>query len=156
MEKSGENPTLLWKMFIGEYRHSLDKKRRMALPVKFRKELGKKLVITKGFEKCLVVYPLGEWKRVVKRLEELPSSKSSARSLARIFLSGAVEVELDSLGRALIPEYLVEYAGLKKEVVVIGLGNRIELWSPERWEEYRKQTEQKVEEIAEGLEELQL
>ncbi len=156
MEKSGENSGFLWKMFIGEYRHNLDEKRRVSLPAKFRRALGKKVVITKGFEKCLVVYPHKEWEGVVEKLQKLPTTRQKARSLARVILAGAVEVEIDKLGRVVIPEYLTQYAQLQKEVIILGLGNRLEIWNEQQWQEYRKSTEDQVEEIAEDLQEFEI
>jgi len=125
------------RMFIGEYIYSIDEKRRIAIPPKFRKNLGKGVVVTKGFENCLVLYSTAEWEKVARKLQELPTTKGEARSLARILLSGAVDVNFDKLGRILLPDYLKKYAGLKKNVIVIGLGNRIEIWDQKKWQEYK-------------------
>ncbi len=141
-------------MFIGEYTYLIDEKKRLAIPAKFRKELGAKAVVTRGIDNCLVIYPLPEWKKLAKKLESLPSSRSDSRVFVRIMLSGAVDVELDKLGRILVPDYLKNYASLKKNVSILGLSNRIEVWDEEKWQEYKKKTETEVGDIAERLKEL--
>lgn len=141
-------------MFIGEYRHTIDTKKRLALPAKFRKELGKKVIVTRGFENCLVVYPEKEWKTVTDKLEKLPTSQIGARSFSRIILAGAMEVNLDKLGRILIPDYLKRFAGFKKNVIICGLSNKLEIWDVQKWEDYRKKAEQDIEKVAEQLPEL--
>ena len=141
-------------MFIGEYIYSIDAKKRLAIPSKFRKDLGKKAVITRGLDNCLVIYPLKEWQKMAKKLESLPTSRVDARSFTRIVLSGAVDVGLDKLGRILIPDYLKSYAFLKKNVTILGLSNRIEIWDEGRWSEYKKKTEMAAGDIAERLKEL--
>lgn len=141
-------------MFIGEYLYVIDSKKRMAIPSKFRKELGKKAIITRGIDNCLVIYSSEEWNKTAKKLESLPTSQTDARNFARIMLSGASEVELDKLGRILIPDFLKNYAFLKKNVAILGLSNRIEIWDEEKWQEYKKKTEMAVGDIAEKLKEL--
>ena len=141
-------------MLIGEYKHTIDNKKRLAIPAKFRKDLGEKAVITKGFESCLVIYILDEWQKHAQKLESLPTGQADARNLARMILSGASDVELDKLGRILIPDYLKNYASLKKNVTLLGLSNKIEIWDTEKWEEHRKKTESSVGDIAERLKEL--
>ncbi len=141
-------------MFIGEYSYLIDEKKRLAVPVKFRKLLGKKAVITRGIDNCLVIYPLIEWQKLAKKLESLPTSQIEARVFARIMLSGAVDVGFDKLGRILIPDYLKNYAFLKKNVAVLGLSNRIEIWDEQNWQEYKEKTEKEVGNIAERLKEL--
>lgn len=141
-------------MFIGEYTYLIDEKKRLAIPAKFRKALGKRAVITRGIDNCLVIYPLVEWKKLAKKLEGLPSSRLDARGFARIMLSGAVDVELDKLGRILIPDYLKNYASLKKNVAILGLSNRIEIWDERKWQEYKGKTEKEVGDIASGLQQL--
>ena len=141
-------------MLIGEYRHTIDTKKRLAVPAKFRKDLGERAIITRGLENCLVVYTLGEWEKLAKKLEALPTSQADARNFARIMLSGAADVELDKLGRILIPDYLKNYASLQKSVAILGLSNRIEIWDAEKWEEHRKKTETSAGDIAERLKEL--
>ncbi len=141
-------------MFIGEYRHTIDIKKRLALPAKFRKELGKTIIITRGLDNSLVVYPSKEWKTVSDKLGKLPAGQLEARGFARIILAGAMEVELDRLGRILIPEYLKTYANLKKNVVICGLYNRLEVWDSKNWEIYKKKTEKEVGDFAAKLREL--
>lgn len=138
-------------MLIGQYEHTIDNKKRLALPVKFRGELGDKVIITKGVEKCLVVYTQKEWEVMSGKLGSLPISQTEARSFARIILAGAMEVSLDKLGRMLIPDYLKTYADLKKNVVICGLSNRLEVWDDEKWDVYRKAAEKGVEEIVSKL-----
>lgn len=141
-------------MFIGEYLYSIDEKKRLAVPPKFRKLLGSRAVITKGLDQCLFLYPAKEWGTLAKKLSQLPLSQSDARGFARIMLSGAMEVNFDNLGRILIPDYLKEYAHFKKKLVIAGLYNRIEIWSEEKWQEYKEKTEKEVGDIAERLKEL--
>ena len=141
-------------MFIGEYSYTIDHKKRLAIPSKFRKSLGKRAIITRGLDNCLVVYPVKEWQKLTKKLENLPSSKIDARGFSRIILSGAVDVNLDKLGRILIPDYLKKYAGLKKEVMAIGLSNKIEIWDEKNWKDYRQKTEKEIGDMAGRLEEL--
>jgi MraZ protein len=138
-------------MFIGEYKYSIDEKKRLAIPAKFRQALGKKAILTRGLDNCLVIYPLKEWQKLSKKLESLPTGKIDARGFIRIMLSGAVDILLDKLGRILIPEHLKKYAFLKKNVVILGLSNRIEIWDEERWEEYKEKREKTVGEMAEQL-----
>src|SRR3989344_5282008 len=134
-------------MLIGQYEHTIDNKKRLALPAKFRGELGDKIIITRGIENCLVVYTEKEWQIMSGKLSSLPISQIEARSFARIILAGAMEVSLDKLGRILIPDYLKDYAGLKKNVVICGLSNRLEIWDSEKWETYKKSAEKGVDEI---------
>jgi len=141
-------------MFIGEYSYTIDQKKRLAIPSKLRKALGKSAVITRGFDNCLVVYPIAEWRKVAKKLEELPSNQTDARGFARIILSGAVDVQLDKLGRILVPDYLKNYASLKKNVSIIGHSNKIEIWDQKRWEEYREKTEKEIGDMAGRLQQL--
>lgn len=141
-------------MFIGEYCHTIDTKKRLALPAKFRRELGKSITITRGLDSCLVVYPQKEWKIMSDKLGKLPASQLEARGFARIMLAGAMEVNLDKLGRILIPEYLKKYAGLKKNVVVCGIFNRLEIWDAQKWETYKGGVEKDVGDFAAKLKEL--
>lgn len=141
-------------MLIGEYRYTLDTKKRLAIPAKFRRELGKKVVITRGLDNCLILYPTKEWQVMSEKLSKLPSSRLDARGFTRIMLGGAVDVDLDKAGRILIPDYLKKYAFLKKNVVLLGLSNRIEIWDEKRWQKYREKTEKEIGGIAEGLEQL--
>lgn len=141
-------------MFIGEYSHTVDAKKRLAVPSKFRTDLGKKAVLTRGLDNCLYLYPMKEWEKLAKKLSELPISRSDSRAFARLMLAGAMDVALDSLGRVLVPEYLKKYAGLGKKVVLAGLYNRIEIWDEVKWEAYKKKTNERVEDIAEKMNEL--
>jgi len=138
-------------MLIGEYKHSLDGKGRLSIPVKFRSELGSSAIVTKGLEGCLFVYPKESWDIMAQKLSNLPVSSSNARAFSRLMLSGAMEVEIDKLGRALIPGYLREYADLEGEVVVNGVYNRLEIWDKKAWTTYSKDAEGKSSEIAESL-----
>ncbi len=148
-------------MLIGEYRHNLDLKKRLAIPSKFRKELGDGLpgqgaVLTKGLDGCLFIFPLKNWAPFAEMLGGLSIGKQDTRSFARLFLSGAVDVEFDSLGRILIPDNLKKYAGLKKEVVITGLFNRLEVWDEDRWNKYKDNLEKNSDKTAEKLGELGL
>ena len=143
-------------MIIGEYKYNLDPKKRLTLPAKFRKLLGKKAVITKGIDDCLSLYSEKEWKELASKLAKLPISQSNARSFTRSVLAGAMDVSIDSAGRILIPEYLKEYAGLKKTVVVAGLYTRIEIWSEEKWNKYNKENSAHMGDITEGLKEFDI
>lgn len=145
------NYLCITKMLIGEYKHTIDSKKRLALPSKFRKKLGKSVIVTKGLENCLVVYTEKEWKSLSDKLGKLPTSQAEARGFARIILSGAMDLSIDSLGRVLIPDYLKVYAGLKKEVIVCGLFNRLEIWDNNNWEEYKGKTEEKFSDLASKL-----
>lgn len=141
-------------MFIGEYKYIIDSKKRLAIPAKFRAGLGDKAVVTRGLDNSLFLYSKKEWQVLAEKLSSLPLSQSDARGFTRLMLAGAMEVSIDKAGRILIPDYLKEYAGLKKETVVIGLFNRIEIWSQERWNDYQKKTEKEVGDMAERLKEL--
>lgn len=141
-------------MFIGEYRYSLDEKKRLAVPVKFRSLLGKKAIITRGLDQCLFVFPVKEWGILAEKISKLPLSQSDARGFARLMLGGAMEVTIDSMGRVLVPDYLKKYALLNKKTVLVGVLNRVEVWDEDRWEKYKGATEKEGENIAERLKEL--
>ncbi|MFH1047176.1 MAG: division/cell wall cluster transcriptional repressor MraZ [Patescibacteria group bacterium] len=141
-------------MFIGEYQHVIDEKGRLAIPQKFRKELAGKAVVTRGLDDCLFVYTAAEWKKIAEKLAALPFSQANTRALARLMLAGAMDVEIDKQGRVLVPDYLRKYAGLKKDTVVAGLFNRLEIWDQKAWEKYSARTEKNAEEIAEQMGEL--
>ena len=143
-------------MLIGEYKHNLDPKKRLAIPSKFRKELGDGAVLTKGLDGCLFIFPSKNWAPFAEMLGGLSIGKQDTRSFSRLFLSGAVEVEFDSLGRILIPDNLKEFAGLNKEVVIAGLFNRLEIWDEKKWEGYKANLEKSSDKIAEKLGELGL
>lgn len=141
-------------MLIGEHAHNLDAKRRLAIPSKFRKELGEEAILTRGLDNCLFIFPSKYWTPFAEMLAGLSMAKQDTRSFARLFLSAAVEVKFDSLGRILIPERLKEYAGLKKSVVVAGLFNRLEIWDEDKWNIYKLNLEKNSDSIAEKLGEL--
>ncbi|OGY21662.1 MAG: cell division/cell wall cluster transcriptional repressor MraZ [Candidatus Woykebacteria bacterium GWB1_45_5] len=138
-------------MFLGEYRHNLDYKGRVAVPKKFREGLVGGAVLTKGLDGCLFLYSKLEWERLTSRLKELPVTQADTRAFERYLFGGATEVEFDSLGRMKIPEYLLMYASLEKEAVLVGILERIEIWGSERWNKLAKRLESKGEEAAEKL-----
>ncbi len=141
-------------MFIGEYAHNLDEKGRLAIPVKFRRDLSKGAVVTRGLDNCLFLYTKTEWEKLAEKLSVLPISQSNSRAFSRLMLAGAMEVEIDKQGRVVLPEYLREFAGLKKNIVLAGLYNRAEIWDEEKWKTYKTQTETNSNEIAEKMAEL--
>lgn len=141
-------------MFIGEYKHSIDEKGRMAVPAKFRPELARAAVITRGLDHCLYVFTQSEWEVMAQKIKALPMTSANARAFQRLMLAGAVEVEFDAQGRVLVPEYLRTYAGLKKQAVVAGVYSRLEIWDEAAWEAYKTKTEAASDEIAEKLGEL--
>lgn len=143
-------------MFMGEYNHTVDKKGRLIMPAKFREMLNDKFIITKGLDHCLFVYPIDEWEFIEQKLRSLPFTQKDARAFVRFFFSGALETEIDKQGRILIPPNLREFAKINKEVVVIGVSTRIEIWSREEWESYRNDAELSYEQIAEKMVELGL
>jgi MraZ protein len=143
-------------MFMGEYQHSIDEKSRIIIPSRFRAELGSDFVLTKGLDKCLFVYPMAEWKKVAANLQKLSSTRADARSFARVFFSGAIETSADKQGRALLPANLRQYAGLDKDIVIIGVSSRIEIWDQEIWQQYSDKAGQQYEEVAEKLADLDL
>ena len=138
-------------MFMGEFHHSIDEKGRLIIPSKFRNELGKKFIVTRGIEECLFVYSLEEWNNMVSTLKELPFTRKDARTFMRMFLSGATECELDSNGRINIPSPLINYASIKKDCVVIGVNDRLEIWSNDKYDEFFNTNIERFDEIAENL-----
>ena len=141
-------------MFMGEYQHSLDAKGRLIIPVKFRDELGESGVITRGLDSCLFLFPQDEWRVLEAKLKSLPLTKADARQFVRFFFSGATEVELDKQGRIIVPQNLREYGQLDKEATIIGVSNRVEIWSRTRWDSYMDEAENSYEIIAENIVEL--
>lgn len=142
-------------MFYGEYEHKLDKKGRIIIPSKFR-EAGKenyveKFFITRGLDTCLFMFPEEEWRAQESKFKNLSFTKRETRKFNRLFFSGAVEAMPDKQGRILVPAYLKTYAGIKKDIMLIGVSNRIEIWSRERWEEFYKASKDSFEDIAERL-----
>ena len=138
-------------MFMGEFHHNLDEKNRLIIPSKFRDELGKKFIITRGLEECLFVYSMEEWNKIVDKLRSLPFTNKDARTFMRMFLSGATECELDSNSRIIIPSNLINYSSLEKEVIVIGVNERLEIWSSKKYEDFFNSNIEKFSDVAEGL-----
>ena len=143
-------------MLIGEYNHILDSKKRLAIPSKLRKELGDKIILTRGLNNSLFLYPQEKWHKLTEKLGQLPVGQSDTRSFLRLMFAGAVEADLDQLGRILVPDYLKSYAGLKQKVTIVGVYDRLEIWDSERWENYRGEVEKNTDMIAEKLGELGL
>ncbi|MCR4403178.1 MAG: division/cell wall cluster transcriptional repressor MraZ [Firmicutes bacterium] len=137
--------------FIGTYDHAVDDKGRLAIPARFRDGLGQRFYATKGLDKCLFLFPEMEWRAQQAQLASLPLTMRDARAYSRLFFAGACECELDRQGRINIPQYLREYAGITKDVVIIGVMSRVEVWSREVWLEYSSRAEESYEEIAEKL-----
>ena len=142
-------------MLIGEYRHVIDDKNRLSLPAKFRKETGRKVVITSGLDSCLFIFTIKSWESITERLSKSDSSMFSAdnRNFNRYLLGGAIEVDVDALGRMLIPEYLLKRANLGRNVVIVGVRGRAEIWNQNRWDAYRREIEGKADKLAEKLDE---
>jgi MraZ protein len=140
-------------MFIGEYSHNLDEKGRMAVPAKFRSQL-KGAIITRGLDRCLFVFNKSDWEILAKKIMALPLTQANSRAFARLMLSGAMEAPLDQQGRILVPDYLRRYAGLRREAIIAGVYNRIEIWDEVSWNRYKSKTEASSDEIAEKLGEL--
>jgi len=141
-------------MFIGEYQHTLDEKGRIAIPVKFRRELERGAVVTRGLDHCLTIYTAEEWQKLATRLADLPMGSANTRAFARLMLAGAMDVSVDAQGRVMVPDYLRSYATLGKKVVLAGLYNRLEVWDSGKWEEFKSRTEIASTDIAEKLGEL--
>jgi len=138
-------------MLIGEYTHTIDDKNRLSLPVKFRQEMGKKIVVTPGLDGCLFVFTMKQWETISGKLGESSILQSDTRSFNRYMLGGASEVEVDSIGRILVPDFLKDRAGLKSKVVIIGVQNRAEIWNEKAWMEYKKVVEKQADALAERL-----
>ena len=141
-------------MFIGEYSHNLDEKGRLAVPKKFRSDLQKGAVVTRGLDNCLFLYTKKEWAKLAEKLAGLPFAQANTRAFTRLMLAGAMDVDIDKQGRIMLPDYLRQFAGIKKEIVVAGLYSRLELWDTKKWEEYKKRTEAESNKIAEQMSEL--
>jgi len=141
-------------MFIGEYHHSIDEKNRLAVPTKFRLDLSKGAVVTRGIDSCLFLYTKKEWTKLAIKLADMPISKSKTRAFARLMLAGAMDANLDKQGRVNLPDYLRRYASIGKKAVIAGLYNRLEIWDEKKWEEYKNKSESNSEDIAESLAEL--
>ncbi|MEN6350654.1 MAG: division/cell wall cluster transcriptional repressor MraZ [Syntrophomonas sp.] len=138
-------------MFLGEYQHSLDSKGRITIPSRFREQLGEKFVATKGLDNCIFLYPVEEWQAIEEKLRLLPFTKADVRSFVRFFFSGAAELEIDKQGRTILPVNLRDYSDIEKDVIIIGVGARVEIWSVEKWAKYTESAGSSYEEIAESL-----
>lgn len=138
-------------MLIGEYEHSLDTKGRLIMPAKLRQDIGEKFIITKGLDGCLFGFSQNEWSNFEEKLKTLPLTNKNARDFVRFFLSGAIECEIDKQGRFLIASNLREYANMEKDVVIIGVGTRLEIWNKDKWKEYNSEENISADEIAENM-----
>ena len=142
-------------MFYGEYEHSIDKKGRLIIPSKFRDSFKEydieKLYVTRGLDKCLFMFTESEWKTQESKFKAVPFTKSEARKFNRIYFAGAVQIECDKQGRILIPKYLKDFAGIKRDVMIIGVSNRIEVWARDAWQSYYNNSKESFEDIAERL-----
>ena len=138
-------------MFMGEYHHNVDTKGRLIVPAKFREDLGEMFVLTRGLDQCLFGYPLNEWEIIEEKLKGLPMTKKDARAFTRFFFSGATECEIDKQGRINISSPLLNYAKLEKECVILGVSNRIEIWSQDIWNDYFSESADSFAEIAENM-----
>jgi MraZ protein len=143
-------------MLIGEYQHTLDSKKRLAIPAKLRKIFGERAILTQGLNNCLVLYPMEQWQKLTDKLSQLSVGQGDTRSFLRLMFSRAVEVELDQLGRILVPDFLKNYAGLKQRVAIVGVYDRLEIWDEARWDAYKAEVEKNTDMIAEKLGELGL
>ncbi len=145
-------------MLIGEFTHTIDDKNRVALPAKFRRDLGKKVVMTYGLDQCLALYPAGEWQTIATKLSGLSTGVADSRGFNRLMLSGATDAEVDGAGRLLIPEHLRDFAQLGDKagakVVFAGVGNRLEVWSEARWASYKKSITSRADALAQKLGEI--
>ncbi len=141
-------------MLIGEYTHTVDEKNRISLPAKFRAKVGKKIVITHGLDNCLFLYPLKEWEKISEKLSGLSIGQADSRGFNRFMLAGAAEIDVDSVGRMLLPDFLKKFAGLKDKVVFAGVHNRVEIWDEERWTLYKAKVEAQADQLAQKLGEI--
>ena len=138
-------------MLLGEYKHTIDTKNRLSLPVKFRKELGRTVVVTPGLDHCLFIFTQKEWKQISDHLSQFSILQADNRSFNRFMFGGASESQLDSIGRILIPDHLREWAGLKQKATVIGVQSRLEVWDEDGWSSYKKKIESNADTLAEKL-----
>lgn len=138
-------------MLIGEYTHSIDEKNRLSLPAKFRSEMGRKVVLTPGLDSCLFVFTHKEWQKIDEKLNQSSLLSADNRSFNRFMFAGAVEAEIDSIGRILVPDFLRDRASLKNKVVVIGVSTRLEIWNEKVWNDYKKVVEKQADTLAEKL-----
>ncbi len=145
MGESGDN------MLIGQFQHNLDEKNRLVIPTKYREALGKEFIVTRGIENCLYVYPTNEWNKVVAKLNSLPFTKKDARTFVRSLFSGATDASLDKSGRIVISESQASYAFLKKECMIIGVNDRLEIWALDEFNNYINNNSETLSDIAEHL-----
>ena len=138
-------------MLIGEYEHSLDAKGRLIMPAKLRTDMGEKFIITKGLDGCLFVFSQNEWSNFESKLKELPLTNKNARDFVRFFLSGATECEIDKQGRFLLVNTLREYAEITKEIIIIGVGTKLEIWNKDKWKKYNSNENISADTIAENM-----
>ncbi|MFO7245221.1 MAG: division/cell wall cluster transcriptional repressor MraZ [Thermaerobacter sp.] len=138
-------------MLIGEYQHTIDAKGRLIMPARFREELGETFIVTRGLDRCLFVYPMDEWRTLENKLKSLPMTQANARAFVRFLFSGATECTLDRQGRILLPSHLREHAGITKDVMIIGVSTRVEIWAREQWQAYVEEAEVSYDQIAETL-----
>jgi MraZ protein len=138
-------------MFLGEFEHTLDDRGRIAIPAKWRPDLGKGLVVTRGIDRCLFLWPLDDWQGIAQKLNELSLLQTDARRIRRLIFSGATDTTADRLGRILLPGFLREYADLRDSVVLVGLLNRAEIWNRENWRAERQEAEEQSAQLAEHL-----
>lgn len=138
-------------MLIGEYSHNMDAKGRIIMPAKFRDEIGPVFVLTRGLDGCLFGYPMEQWEILQEKMKQLPLSKKDARSFVRFFYSAAIEAEVDKQGRINIPQTLKDYAKIEKECRIVGVSDRIEIWSNAKWEKFAEAAEESFEDIAENM-----
>ena len=138
-------------MLIGEYLHTLDNKKRLSLPAKFRREVGRKVVLTRGLDTCLFMFPEKTWKKIAEKLVSLPFGQADTRGMSRFLLAGAVETDVDGAGRILVPDFLKEFADLRSRVVFAGVSDRVEIWNEKTWEEYKHRIEKGADQMAEKL-----
>ena len=143
-------------MFMGEYHHNLDSKGRLIIPAKFRDQIGDEIIFTRGMEGCIFGYPQAEWQKIEAKLAKLPLTQRSARKFTRLFYSGAMETEFDKQGRVNLTATLKEHADLIKECVTVGVSNRIEIWSEDRWQKFADEADDNYDDIAEDLDDIEL
>ena len=138
-------------MLIGEYIHTLDEKKRVSLPVKFRKEIGKKIIVTAGLDNCLWIFTENQWKKISEKLSKFSMLQADNRSFNRYMFGSATEVEVDTIGRILLPEFLVIRADLKTKVAIVGVEDRVEIWNEDDWKKYKTVVEKRADQLAEKL-----
>lgn len=138
-------------MFLGEYEHNIDEKGRLAIPSRFREDLGESVVITRGFDHCLMGFPVARWEQLAQQVSTLPLGQGDARTMRRLLFSGASDLSLDRQGRILVPQNLREYARLSEQAVIVGLNTHFEIWSHERWHDVLETLDEQGSTIAEQL-----